>query len=88
MQQWVESATQHTNESLDLPLPSEAVTKSEVLEALKAAQLLRDPERSLVEALRDNQDPYRRRLRTVELDKGCHAQVAGQRAKTDAVNLD
>ena len=87
-QQWLDSASLQTNEPLDLPLPDGAVTKAEVLEALKRAQMLRDPERGLVEALRDNQDPYRRRQRQVELDKGVHAQVAGQRAKTDAVNLD
>ena len=87
-QQWVDSASLHTNEPLDLPLPSGALTNAEVLEALKAAQMMRYPERGLSEALRDNQDPYRRKLRKVELDKGAHAQVAGQKAKTDSVNLD
>ena len=72
-QQWLESATHDTNLSLDLPPPSDGVTKEEMREALKAAQLLRDPERSIVETLRDNQDPYRRRVRTIELDKGNHA---------------
>ena len=36
-QQWLDSASLHTNEPLDLPLPDGAVTKTEVPEALNSA---------------------------------------------------
>ena len=87
-QRWVDSACHHTNEPLEMPLPSGAITLEQVYEALLEAQLLRNPERAIIEALRDNDDPYRKRKRQVEFEEGKYAQAPGLKAKTDAINLD
>lgn len=87
-QRWVDSASHQTYEPLELPLPSGAITIDQVHEALLEAQLLRNPEKALIEALRDNEDPYRKRKRQVEFEEGQYAQAPGLKAKTDALNLD
>ena len=69
-QRWMDGACHQTIAPLEMPLPSGAVTIDQVHEALLEAQLLRNPEKALIEALRDNEDPYRKRKRQVEFEEG------------------
>ena len=47
--------------------------KEEGSAALLSAQLLRNPEKGIIEALRDNLDPHRRRTRQVDYEEGRYA---------------
>ena len=69
-------------------MPSGAVTYEEVHAVLLGTQLLRNPEKGLIEALRDNLDPYRRRTRRVDFEEGRCAQAPGLKANTDIINLE
>ena len=83
-----QEASLQTPEPLKLPTPKGALTYKEVLAALLDAQLLCNPEKGLVEALRENLDPHRRWSRRVDFAEGKCAQAPGLKAKTENMNLE